>query len=111
MEMSVDALQGGITRIRLAGRMDFEASAEIDEAFMASARAAQALLIDLSKVTFLGSMGIRAFISAAKAVRGRGGKMVLFRPELDVTKVLTTCGTDTLIPIYYDLALARRALR
>ena len=110
MEMSVDALQGGITRIRLAGRMDFAASAEIDEEFMACARAAKALLVDLSKVTFLGSMGIRALFSAAKAVRAGGGKMVLFRPELEVTKVLATCGTDIMIPIYYDLAAARKAL-
>ena len=69
MEMSVDALKGGITRIKLAGRMDLAACTEIDEAFMASALAATAVLVDLSKVTFLGSMGIRSLVSVAKAVR------------------------------------------
>ena len=37
--------------------------------------------------------------------------MILFRPEVDVVKVLMTSRMDTLIPIYYDLALARRAFR
>lgn len=110
MEMKLDELKGGITRIKLAGRMDLEASAEIDAAFLASALGAKSVLVDISGVTFLGSMGIRSFVSAAKAVRNQGGKMILFRPEPAVCTVLKTSAMDTLIPVYYDLKLARRAL-
>jgi len=50
-------------------------------------------------------------ITAAKALRERGGKMVLFSPELAVAKVLKTSGTDLLIPIYYELSSACNALQ
>lgn len=95
----------------LAGRMDIAGSTEIDAAFMASAGGAKFLLVDLSKVSFLASMGIRTLITAAKALKERGGKMILFSPELTVAKVLKTSGTDILIPVYYDLSLACNALQ
>ena len=56
-------------------------------------------------------MGIRTLIMAAKALKERGGKMILFSPEMIVANVLKTSGTDTLIPVYYDLPLARKALQ
>jgi hypothetical protein len=37
--------------------------------------------------------------------------MILFSPEMMVAKVLKTSGTDTLIPVYYDLPLACKALQ
>ena len=111
MEMRVETLDGGITRISLAGRMDYAGATEIDAGFMESTSGAKFLLVDLSKVSFLASMGIRTLITAAKALKERGGKMILFSPELMVAKVLKTSGTDMLIPVYYDLGLARNALQ
>jgi anti-anti-sigma factor len=111
MEMRVEALDGGITRINLAGRMDYAGASEIDSGFMAVAGRDKFLLVDLSKVNFLASMGIRTLITAAKAVKERGGKMILFAPDMMVAKVLKTSGTEMLIPVYYDLSLARNALQ
>ena len=110
MDISVETLAGGITRISLTGRMDFAGASEIDAQFMECASSATSLLVDLSKVTFLASMGIRTLITGAKALRERGGKMFLFAPALEVAKALKTSGTDRLLPVYYDLALACSAL-
>ena len=111
MDINVDTLPGGITRITLTGRMDFAGASAVDAQFMACANSAQSLLVDLSKVTFLASMGIRTLMTAAKALKQRGGgKMILFAPELSVAKVLTTSGTDIILPVYYDLGLACSAL-
>ena len=106
MDISVETLAGGITRISLTGRMDFAGASEVDAQFMECANSAQSLLVDLSKVTFLASMGIRTLVTGAKALKQRGGKMFLFAPELSVAKVLTTSGTDIILPVYYDFALA-----
>jgi anti-sigma B factor antagonist len=111
MEMRVDTLDGGITRISLTGRMDYAGATEIDAGFMESANSGKFLLVDLSKVTFLASMGIRTLITTAKALKERGGKMILFGPDMMVAKVLKTSGTDMLIPVYYDLSLACNALQ
>ena len=111
MEMHTDELDGGITRVSLAGRMDFAGATEIDAKFMELASREKLLLVDLSKVNFLASMGIRTLIMAAKALKERGGKMILLSPEMMVAKVLKTSGTEILIPVHYDLALASKALQ
>ena len=109
--MHIEAPDGNIARVRLAGRMDHAGTTEIDAKFMELAGRAKYLLVDLSKVNFLASMGIRTLIMAAKALKERGGKMILFSPEMMVAKVLKTSGTEILIPVYYDLLLARMALQ
>lgn len=111
MEMHTEKLEGDITRVGLAGRMDYAGATEIDAKFMEIANREKWLLVDLSKVSFLASMGIRTLIMAAKVLKERGGKMILFSPEMMVAKVLKTSGTDILIPVYYDLPLACEALR
>ena len=69
------------------------------------------MLVDLAKVNFLASMGIRTLIMAAKALKDRGGRMLLFSPDTTVAMVLKTSGADILIPVYYDLPLACKALQ
>ena len=110
MEMQIEELDPEITRAKLIGRMDYAGATEIDAQFMELAAQRKLLLVDLSKVAFLASMGIRTLIMAAKVVKARGDRMVLFSPEMMVAKVLQTSGTDILIPVHYDLALACKAL-
>jgi len=111
MEMHIEKLEGDIVRVSLIGRMDYAGATEIDTRFTELAGSEKFVLADLSKVTFLASMGIRTLIMAAKALKARGGKLVLFSPETMVAKVLKTSGTDILIPVYYDLTLACNVLQ
>ena len=41
----------------------------------------KAVLLDMQNVSFLGSMGLRALVAPARAIKGRGGKMVIFGPN------------------------------
>ena len=111
MEMHTEKLDGDIIRVRLVGRMDYAGATEIDARCMELAGREKFVLVDLSKVSFLASMGIRTLIMAAKALKESGGKMILFSPETMVAMVLKTSGTDILIPVYYDLPLACNALQ
>ena len=111
MKMSVDALEDGITRITLDGHMDYAAATEHDASLLKVARREKFLLVDLSKITFIASMGIRTLLTTAKAAKAQGGKMVLFQPEQTVAKILKASGADTLVPVHYDLKLAQSALR
>jgi anti-anti-sigma factor len=111
MEMQTEKLDGDITRVKLTGRMDHAGATEIDARMMELAGREKFVLLDISKVSFLASMGIRTLIMAAKAVKANDGKLILFSPETMVAMVLKTSGTDILIPVYYDLSLARMALQ
>jgi len=111
MELTAEELPQGIKLIRLNGRMDLRGAQEIDLKFTANATAAQALVIvDLSGVEFLASLGLRTLLSGAKGQRGRGGKLVLAAAQPLVSKVLTSSGIQNLIPAYPTVEEAVTAL-
>lgn len=100
--IEVEELAGGVTKVRLKGRLDVAGAAEVDLRFNTIAGAQRAVIVDLSMVDFLASMGLRTLITGAKAVRGKQGKMVVLSPEDHVEKVLVSSGTNLLIPILHD---------
>jgi anti-anti-sigma factor len=104
--ISTEELDGGITKVILDGSLDIAGAAAIDLKMNIAAGSAKALLVDLQQVSFIGSMGLRSIVAPARAVLGRGGKMVLFAPGELVEKVLKTSGIDSMIPIEHDYAKA-----
>jgi len=110
MAIATEELTGGITRVILDGRLDIEGAAAIDLQMNVIAGSKKAVLVDLQKVSFLGSMGLRALLAPARAIKSRGGKVVLFGPNEMVAKVLQTSGIDTLIPVHHELESALAAL-
>jgi len=111
MPIATEELEGGITRVILDGRLDIEGAALVDLPMNVIPGSKKAVLIDLQKVSFLGSMGLRALVAPARAIKGRGGKVVLFGPNELVEKVLKTSGMETLLPIHHDLQSAIAALQ
>ena len=111
MELSTEQLDGGVTKVALDGRMDIAGAAAVDLKMNIVAGSANKLLIDLQKVSFLGSMGLRSIVLPARAVKSRGGKVVLFGPTEMVEEVLKTSGIDSLLPIHHDLSAALAALQ
>lgn len=69
---------------------------------IAGGGARRAIVVDLSKVDFLASLGIRVLVLGARAVKNKGGKLVILSPDENVRSVLTAARTDTLIPIFVD---------
>lgn len=110
MAIATEELTGGVTKVILDGRLDIEGAAAIDLQMNVIAGSKKAVLVDLQKVSFLGSMGLRALLAPARAIKGRGGKIVLFGPNEMVEKVLKTSGIDTLIPVHHELESALAAL-
>jgi anti-anti-sigma factor len=112
MELRNERLMEGVDKLTLAGRMDSAGVQEIDHRFTALTATQKALiLVDLSLVSFLASIGIRTLVTNAKALRRRGGSMALLKPQPLVAEVLKTAGIDTIIPIFDDQARALGALK
>jgi anti-sigma B factor antagonist len=99
-------LDNGITNVLLSGRMDVQGTLAIDKKFSAIADEKKKVVIDLSQVTFLASLGIRTLIMNCKTLASRGGDMVLLNPQPSVEKVLRTSGVDTVIQIVRDMNAA-----
>ena len=111
MQLSIEQLEGGIARVILDGRLDITGAQEIDLRMNVIAGSQKAVLLDLQKLSFIGSMGLRTLVVPAQAIRGRGGKVVLFAPNEMVEKVLRASAIETLIPIHHELQSAIAALQ
>ena len=110
MKLSTETLPGDVTKVILEGILDIAGSQEIDLRFSVVAGANKAVVVDLSAVTFVASIGIRTLLTGAKAVHSRGGKLVLLNPSSAVEKVLKVTGVDTLMPIFHDADAAIQAV-
>ena len=110
MQMLTEDLGGNVTKASLNGKMDIAGAQAIDLPFNVMVGSKRAIVVDLSGVTFIASMGLRTLIMGAKTVTSKGGKMVLVGPSEDVAKVLEDSGTTTIVPIYPSLDAAIAAV-
>jgi len=112
MDLQVQQLADGIDRVQLAGRLD-SAGVEAIDAHLSSLTATRAarILIDLSRVPFLASIGIRILLTNARILRQNGGRMALLTPQSLVEEVLQVTGIESIIPIFHDLDTASAALK
>lgn len=107
MELSVEQLDNGIKVVSLRGRMDIAGTDQIALRFSAETSMEKAnVVVDLSALEFMASVGIGTLVRSYKALKLRGGKMVLLNPQKVVELVLDTTRVNTLIPICYDLKKA-----
>jgi anti-anti-sigma factor len=110
MDIAVEDLAGGITKVVLRGRFDTTGAVVVELPFNKIVTEKQKILVDLSAVSFLASYGIRVLLVGAKIAKGKDGKLVILCPENNVAKVLKTAGTDTLIPLFQVESAAAAAL-
>lgn len=110
MNIESENISDTIRKITLAGRFDIAGAQAIDIRFSGLTANQHAVIVDMSGVDFLASIGIRTLVMAAKGVSQRGGRMVLLNPDDNVTRVLETAGIDSLIPISRSLDAARTAV-
>lgn len=111
MKLHYENLSNNVLKVGLAGRMDITGTGEIENqlAALLTARGVS-VVMDMSEVSYLASIGIRALIVNARAVTRRGQRMVLAAATPAVAEVLNVAGVDQLIPVYPDVAAAQQAL-
>jgi anti-anti-sigma factor len=111
MKLETEELDGGVLRVNLSGRMDIAGVDAIAVSLAAiAATENRRLILDLSGVEFLASIGVRAILQNVRAQRLRGGSMVLLAPPPLVEEVLLAAGVLNVVAIAPDLAAARAAL-
>lgn len=105
MNLTIEELDNGVRCLALAGRLDLAGTAKVDLKFSSHAAAAKALiLVDLSGLEFLASLGIRTFLTVVKAQQRRGGRVVFCGAQPAVAKVFETSGLAAVMPMAPDRA-------
>jgi anti-sigma B factor antagonist len=100
-----------IRLIKLNGRLDIIGTGAIETKFTGYCAGDNVrVVVDLSDVNFLASIGIRLLMLTAKSLANRGGKMVLLKPTPDVRGVLEITGIPAIIPIYDSFESAETVL-
>jgi anti-sigma B factor antagonist len=100
----------GVTKINLRGRLDAPGAQVIDNTFAQLAGAQERLIVDLSRVSFIASAGLRTLIAGARGLISRQGRMVCLDPDPLVEQVLVRSGVDRLIPVCRELSEAVRVV-
>jgi anti-anti-sigma factor len=111
MAIEFQDISDTLRTVSISGRMDLVGTDEITTRFAAlTAASGRRVVVDLTAVVFLASIGIRAIITNAKALQQRGGRMVIFVGDNQaVFKTLETTGIDSLIPLFSDMPAAQQA--
>ena len=111
MSISYNDVSDNLRRIAISGRLDMEGTDSVAPQLVElTAAPKKGVVVDLSAVRFLASIGIRALLVSAKAVQERGGRMVLVVNEgSTVNMSLKATGIDELIPIFNNTSDAERA--
>jgi anti-sigma B factor antagonist len=110
MELNVEEADGGVAFVILRGRLDTVGASAIDLKFNAIAGARRAIVVDLSQVDFLASLGVRVLVLWARAVKAQGGRFAVVSPSEGVRSVLSAAHTEALFPIFPDRAAAVAAV-
>jgi len=111
MSISYNDVGESLRRITISGRLDMPGTDAVASKLAELVTAPKkGVVVDLSALQFLASIGIRALITSAKTVQQRGGKMVLVvEGSSSVLMSLEATGVDQLVPVFRNTADAERA--
>jgi anti-sigma B factor antagonist len=91
-------LNGTALEVALEGRLDTMTSPELEAELKSSMDGAETLTLDLSKLEYISSAGLRVLLSAHKAMAGKGGMKVKNVNEI-VQEVLEVTGFSDILTI------------
>ena len=112
MQLRLEEMTEGVLNVSLIGRLDTPGVDAVETRLTAHLvpRGARAM-IDLSQVTFIGSGGIRMFITIARALGRKGGKLVLYGAQPLVAQVFDTTSLNEIVPVRADATAAATVVR
>lgn len=112
MSASFQDIGADLRKIMVSGRLDMEGTDTVSARLMELiAEPKKGVVVDLSAVRFLASVGIRVLVASAKAVQQRGGKLaIVVASGSTVAMSLEATGVDELIPVFTNNRDAEEAV-
>ncbi len=110
MKMQVSEMENGIRLLKLSGKLDSVGVYNLEVDFISQCSGDKRnILVDISKVTYISSIGIPMLVNAAKLVMRHGGKFALLSPQKSVMDVLEMVGVSGIIHVYHDTKIAKNS--
>ena len=111
MQLEYSELEDGIRLIKLSGVLDMNGTYAVEVQFVRHCAGENArVLVDLSEVNYISSIGIPMLVNSARSVAKHGGRIALFSPQRSVAYILEIAGIPPVIPVYPDFAAAKAAM-
>jgi anti-sigma B factor antagonist len=96
--------RNGLVHVALAGELDLSTVAKVQEELRrVEANAPATLVVDLSKLTFLDSTGLRCIVTADERARAEGRRIVIVRGPDAVQRVFTITRLDDRLEMVDDV--------
>jgi anti-anti-sigma factor len=109
--MDISVISNNQVKVTFNGRLDAPAVDRLETRFVATiVPASRRAMVDLSQVDFIGSLGVRMLISAARSAARNGGRLILFAPTEAVREVFEHVSLADIIPVVDTEADALAAL-
>lgn len=91
---------GSVIVLRLAGKLNTAAYPLVHEKFVTLVQAGEKyVLVDMAKVDFMSSVGLRVFFMAAKDLQRAEGMLMVCSPQPDIHRTFKISGFPTPYPI------------
>jgi anti-anti-sigma factor len=98
--MTIDTLGERLVKVTLTGRLDTPGVDGLETRFLAAlVPGANNAIVDLSRVDFLSSMGIRMLLQAARSLKARKAMIALYAAQPRVGQVFDAVALKQLVPI------------
>jgi anti-anti-sigma factor len=98
-----DVVSGGMHTLVLAGELDMATAPDLQVVVSACARRAARLTLDLSRLTFMDSTGLRLVLSAQQLCRETGAEFALVPGPKLVQRVFELTGVLDRLPFRYGV--------
>ena len=98
------------TLVQVDGRLESNSVPALQNRLTeASPLGSEKLLLDLSRISFIGSAALRAILVTAKRLGASGGRLAIFATP-QIAEIFTVSGLDVVLPVRISLEQAREAL-
>jgi len=108
MKLKFSEIENNVRLIELNGSLDLNGTYSIEIQFVRACEGNNTrVIVDLSQVSYISSVGIAMLVNATKSLIERGGKLVLLDPQKTVADVLEMTGISEIIRIFSDFESAQ----
>ncbi len=111
--MAVESLQEGgqVAVVKVSGELDAYLAPQVREQVEKALQNTKWLLIDLSEVTYIDSVGLGIMVGAAKQATEAGGDIAVVASKPAVVRVFEISGTKDLLNVVETVDQARQVLQ
>ncbi len=103
--------ESATTVVKVTGRLDAVTSSEYEQKFNALISDGETIfVVDLEKLDYISSAGLRALLATAKRIKGKSGQLFLANIAGPVKEVFNISGFGSIFPVYESVDCALNAV-